>query len=108
VRAEAVQPLGMVFHELATNAVKHGALSVREGRVAVTWRIDAAAGLLLIRWAEEGGPSPGFPKHRGVGSRVIEATVTGQLGGTVERRWPAEGLVCDIALPLARTRAGLA
>ncbi|WP_198375492.1 sensor histidine kinase [Neoroseomonas rubea] len=107
VRAEAVQPLGMVFHELATNAVKHGALSVREGRVGVTWRIDETAGLLLIRWAEDGGPSPGFPKHRGVGSRVIEATVTGQLGGTVERRWPAEGLVCDIALPLARTRAGL-
>ncbi len=107
-RAEAVQPLGMVFHELATNAVKHGALSVPEGRVCVTWRIDEAAGLLVIRWAEDGGPSPGFPKHRGVGSRVIEATVTGQLGGTVERRWPDEGLVCDIALPLARTRAGVA
>lgn len=107
-RAEAVQPLGMVFHELATNAVKHGALSMPEGRVSIAWSIDEARGLLNIRWAEEGGPSPGFPKHRGVGSRVIEATVTGQLGGTVERRWPAEGLVCDIALPLARTRAGVA
>lgn len=107
VRAEAVQPLGMVFHELATNAVKHGALSMPEGRVGIAWSIDEMRGLLNIRWAEEGGPSPGFPKHRGVGSRVIEATVTGQLGGTVERRWPAEGLVCDIALPLARTRAGV-
>ena len=106
VRAEAVQPLGMVFHELATNAAKHGALSVPQGRVSVSWQVDAAAGALRIRWAETSGPPPGLPKHRGVGSRVIEATVAGQLAGSLERRWPAEGLVCDISLPLARTVAG--
>jgi PAS domain S-box-containing protein len=106
LRAEAVQPLGMVVHELATNAAKHGALSKPEGRVAVTWRTDEQSGLLHIRWAETGGPAPSFPMPRGVGSRVIEATITGQLGGSVERRWPAEGLVCDLALPLARMRAG--
>lgn len=105
VRAEAVQALGMVFHELATNAAKHGALSVPEGRVSVTWSVDAAAELLRIRWAETGGPVPSLPKHRGVGSRVIEATINGQLGGAVERRWPEQGLVCEIALPLAKTRA---
>lgn len=105
VRAEAVQALGMVFHELATNAAKHGALSVPEGRVSVTWRVDEAAGLLRIRWSETGGPVPSLPKHRGVGSRVIEATINGQLGGAVERRWPEQGLVCEIALPLAKTRA---
>lgn len=106
VRSEAVQPLGMVIHELATNAAKHGALSVPEGRVAVSWVADDAAGLLRIRWAETDGPPPGFPAHRGVGSRVIETTVTGQLGGVVDRRWPEEGLTCDITLPLARLRAG--
>ncbi len=104
VRADAVQALGMVFHELATNAVKHGALSVPEGRVAATWRVDEADGLLRMRWQERGGPLPGLPTRRGVGSRVIEATVTGQLGGSVDRRWPDEGLVCDILLPLARVR----
>lgn len=104
VRAEAVQALGMVFHELATNAVKHGALSVPAGQVIATWRVDEAKGVLNIRWQEIGGPSPGFPERRGVGSRVIEATVTGQLGGSVDRRWPEEGLVCDILLPLARVR----
>jgi PAS domain S-box-containing protein len=106
IRSEAVQPLGMVVHELATNAVKHGALTVPEGHVAVSWAVDEAAGLLRIRWTETDGPPPGFPAHRGVGSRVIETTVTGQLGGAVDRRWPEEGLTCDIALPLAKARAG--
>ena len=106
VRPEAVQALGMVFHELATNAAKHGALSVPEGHVVIAWAVDEAAGLLRIRWTETNGPHPGFPTHRGVGSRVIEATMTGQLGGSVERRWPDEGLICDIAVPLARARAG--
>jgi PAS domain S-box-containing protein len=106
VRSEAVQPLGMVFHELATNAAKHGALSVPEGRVSVSWSVEGPGGTLRIRWVETHGPHPGFPARRGVGSRVIEATVMGQLGGTVDRRWPDEGMVCDIVLPLARARAG--
>jgi PAS domain S-box-containing protein len=106
LRAEAVQPLGMVMHELATNAAKHGALSVPGGRVEVSWQADEAAGLLRIRWAETGGPAPRFPQTRGVGSRVIEATAAGQLGGRVQRRWPESGLVCDLALPLATMRAG--
>ncbi len=106
IRAEAVQALGMVFHELATNAAKHGALSAPGGRVAVAWVVDEGEAALRLRWTETGGPAPGFPTRRGVGSRVIEATVTGQLGGSVDRRWPEEGLVCDIVLPLARTRAG--
>lgn len=106
LQAEAVQPLAMVFHELATNAAKHGALSRPEGRLEVRWHVEEAAGLLRIRWTERGGPAPGLPKHRGVGSRVIEATIAGQLGGSIERRWPDEGLVCDVAVPLARIRPG--
>lgn len=106
IQAEAVQALGMVFHELATNAAKHGALSVPAGRVTVAWIVDEAEAVLHLRWTETGGPPPGLPARRGVGSRVIEATVTGQLGGSVDRRWPDEGLICDIVLPLARTRAG--
>ncbi|MBW6401489.1 PAS domain-containing protein [Roseomonas sp. HJA6] len=104
IRAEAVQALGMVFHELATNAVKHGALSTPDGEVVATWRIDEVEGLLRMRWQESGGRPPGLPVHRGVGSRVIEATVAGQLGGSVDRRWPDEGMVCDILLPLAQVR----
>ena len=72
----------------------------------VEWQADEAEGRLRIRWTETGGPPPGMPSHRGVGSRVIETTVNGQLGGHVERRWPDEGLVCEIIVPLARVRAG--
>jgi two-component sensor histidine kinase len=100
----------MVLHELATNAAKHGALSVPAGSVAVTWRVGQRAGedrLLHLRWAESGGPAiGGAPARRGFGSRVIEATARGQLGGSVERRWEASGLVCEIVVPLARVVAG--
>ncbi|NMJ40203.1 PAS domain-containing protein [Roseomonas sp. JC162] len=106
LRAQAVQPLSIVFHELATNAAKHGALSAPEGRVAVSWHVDEHAGLLSIRWVESGGPVPGLPSRRGVGSRVMEATIAGQLAGSLDRRWPDGGLVCEIRVPLSRVRAG--
>jgi two-component sensor histidine kinase len=102
----ATQALSMALHELATNATKYGALAASGGRVAVSWRVDRESGLLRLRWEERGGPrfhAP--PERRGFGSRVIEATVQDQLGGRVERRWEAEGLVCGIEVPLARALA---
>ena len=106
----AVQPLAMVLHELATNAAKHGALCAPGGRVEVRWRLGRRVGedgLFLLRWAETGGPPvAGAPARRGFGTRVVEATVRGQLGGTVERRWEATGLVVEVAVPLARVTAG--
>jgi PAS domain S-box-containing protein len=101
------QPLAMALHELATNAVKHGALSLPAGRISVSWRParvgPAGAPLLRLRWAEAGGPPvPGPPERRGFGSPVIEGTVQGQLGGSVSFAWEASGLVCDIEIPLAR------
>ncbi|MGG5807636.1 PAS domain-containing protein [Falsiroseomonas sp. CW058] len=102
----AAQPLSMIVHELATNATKYGALSAAGGMVALSWRVDAAAGMLRLRWAESGGPPvEAAPERRGFGSRVIEMLTQGQLGGTVSRRWDAAGLVCDIALPVARVLA---
>jgi PAS domain S-box-containing protein len=104
------QPLAMAIHELATNAVKHGALSSPAGRISVSWRLaragPAGAPLLRLRWAEAGGPPvPGPPERPGFGSRVIKGTVQGQLGGSVSLAWEALGLVCDIKVPLARTAA---
>ncbi|WP_424140499.1 sensor histidine kinase [Roseomonas chloroacetimidivorans] len=102
----AVQPLTMVLHELATNAARHGALSNPGGTVEVTWRVGRRAGedgLLRLRWAEQGGPPiPGPPTRRGFGSRFMDSTIRGQLGGVVERSWAPSGLVCEITLPLAR------
>jgi PAS domain S-box-containing protein len=93
------QPLAMAVHELATNAVKHGALSVPEGRVSVTWRMEE--GKLRLRWVERGGPPlDGPPERRGFGSRVLEGTVRGQLGGAVRTLWGRDGLVCEVDVAL--------
>ena len=99
----AAQGLSMVLHELATNAVKYGALSVEGGSVALSWEIDVAAGLLRLRWEERGGPAMArAPARRGFGSRVVEATVRDQLGGKLDRQWQPTGLLCGIEIPLER------
>ncbi|WP_431272367.1 HWE histidine kinase domain-containing protein [Dankookia sp. P2] len=103
---EAVQPLSMALHELATNAVKYGALSQPEGRISLSWGLDEEAGLLRLRWAEHGGPPPPVaPEREGFGSKVLEATLAGQLGGTLRRDWPATGLVLEALPPLAGVAA---
>ena len=100
--ASIAQPMAMVLHELATNAVKHGALSVPAGRVSVSWRVEPGPPRLLqLRWREAGGPAvSGPPERRGFGSRVLDATVRHQLGGRVRSRWEPAGLVHEIELPL--------
>ena len=99
---EAVQPLAMAIHELSTNSTKHGALSCPGGRVGVQWSMDALTATLQFRWSEADGPAVAPPTRRGFGSRLLEATVQGQLGGTVERHWLRTGLVCTLDIPLAR------
>lgn len=104
LRPAAAQALSMALHELATNATKHGALSEPGGRITVLWRVadETDGGLLWLRWAEAGGPAvAGVPGHRGFGSRVIEATIRGQLGGTVRKTWDPGGLACELAVPLS-------
>ena len=100
--AVAAQPIAMAVHELATNAMKYGALSAAAGQVTVRWRI-AEERRLEIDWTESGGPVvAGGPARRGFGTRVIEATLGGQLGGTVAKTWEAAGMRCRITLPVAR------
>ena len=100
--AGAAQPLAMAIHELATNAVKYGALSVPTGRVAVTWTVTGGmARRLCLRWAETGGPPVQRPpERRGFGTRVLDGTVRAQLGGTLSLHWRLSGLVCELDLPL--------
>jgi PAS domain S-box-containing protein len=96
--ADAAQVLAMTFHELATNAVKYGALSVPGGRVAVEWSWESAERLILL-WTETGGPPVRMPSRRGFGSSMIEGAVNGQLDGTVQLDWPPEGLSCRMTIP---------
>ncbi len=105
--AGAAQPVAMAVHELATNAVKHGALSRAGGQLLVYWSLDTAPAVprLLLRWVERGGPPVGGePARRGFGSRVLEGTVRGQLGGSVTLGWDPAGLVCEISVPLRPPR----
>ena len=99
----AAQGIAMTLHELATNATKHGALSVSGGRVRLCWKVDRKTSLLQIRWVESGGPHiHGPPALRGFGSRVVESTIRRQLGGALRPEWRAEGLVLEADLPLVR------
>ena len=99
----------MAVHELATNAVKYGALSAPGGRLSISWGVDGGAGdVLRLRWVETGGPPPGGPPaRRGFGSCVLDGTLRGQLGGTVSLEWGPSGLSCEIGVPRHRAeRAG--
>ena len=102
--AAAVQPLSMVMHELATNAVKYGALSLPGGHVSVSWTLrpgpPGEAPRVHLRWLERDGPPVLVaPTRRGFGSSLLAATLRGQLGGTIEQNWEPGGLRCEIDLP---------
>ena len=98
--------LSMALHELATNAAKYGALSVPDGHIKVIWRldrpVDAPSGATLdLLWRERGGPAVASSPKRGFGSRLIEASVTYQLGGDVRLAFEAEGVECRFRIPLS-------
>ena len=90
------QSIAVVLHELVTNAAKYGALSGRDGQVALGWS-EAADRLLTLRWTEDGGPSVTTPTREGFGSRLI-ARMIGDLKGTTNFEWHPKGLVCEITL----------
>jgi two-component sensor histidine kinase len=102
----AAQPISMAVHELATNAIKYGALSSPTGRLFIDWQLEHAADAVLrLRWTETGGPPPqGPPARQGFGSRVLNGTLRDQLGGSVSLAWEATGLVCDIEVPFDRIK----
>ncbi|HXV31986.1 MAG TPA: PAS domain S-box protein, partial [Sinorhizobium sp.] len=91
--------LGMAAHELATNAAKHGALSVKAGCVDIVWGIDPEHERLRIRWSERGGPPVLSPKHSGFGRLLLERVVASDLGGEVRLDFAPQGLTCTIDVP---------
>jgi len=91
------QALAVVLHELATNAVKYGALSRPDGTLAVGWSNDD--GRLVLNWSETGPTNVTTPTSRGFGTTVIKASVQEQLRGSLELDWRPEGLHCTIAIP---------
>jgi two-component sensor histidine kinase len=103
--ARMVTPIGLIVHELATNAVKYGALSAEGGTVAIGWELDAGASppVLVMTWNEAGGPpvdaGAAAAPSAGFGSQMT-TLAAGQLGGTIDREWPAAGAAVRLKFPL--------
>jgi two-component sensor histidine kinase len=89
--------LALIFHELATNAAKYGALSSDHGTINVAWRTDE--GHLLIDWQETGGPTTTIPQKKGFGS-TLSATTINRHGGTISYDWKPEGLFVSMRVPI--------
>lgn len=93
--------LALAIHELATNAVKHGALSQPTGQVTIRWaRTGEDGARLSLVWQEHGGPRVEAPTRRGFGTRMIERGLAAELGGTVKIDFRPDGLVCTVDAPL--------
>jgi PAS domain S-box-containing protein len=92
----AAQAIAVTLHELATNAVKYGALSASNGQIDLKWSHEAN-GRLKLRWTEIGGPPVQAPTRKGFGGRIIEQVIA-QLKGETRLEWRREGLVCEITL----------
>lgn len=93
--------LGLVLHELATNAAKHGALSLPSGRVGITWELAHTddGPRLRLDWAERGGPPAVAPRTEGFGMKLIRHTASYELEGAAELHYGSEGLRCAITIP---------
>jgi PAS domain S-box-containing protein len=95
--------LALAFHELATNAVKYGALSVEAGSISLKWMrtTKRESDILVIEWKETGGPPVSPPASEGFGGLVIRQSVSREPGGTVSFDYAPEGLSCrfEFAVP---------
>lgn len=100
--AAQAETLGLMFHELATNAGKYGALSKSGTKLKVEWTMDERSGQIKIVWCEDGMADLQPPIAAGFGSLIIEQVVPMRLSASVVRQFLPTGLSCTIALPLSQ------
>ena len=102
--SELAVPVSMALHELATNALRHGALAQPGGRVAVTWDVeDGSDGPCLAWvWNEHDGPPPALPFRQGFGTRILNKILTAQTAAKVDVAFDADGLAVHVRVPLRR------
>ena len=102
LNAQAAQAVGLAIHELATNSLKYGALSVAGGKIAIDWMFDDPAddeSFLQLSWIEQGGPPVSPPSRKGFGHTVIEGMTARSLNGKVSLEFAPEGLRWTVAMP---------
>jgi two-component system CheB/CheR fusion protein len=104
LQPKAAENLGMAVHELATNAVKYGALARPDGRIDVNWAFqpDGSDRRLVFEWDEHGAPPSDGPKRRGFGTELLERTLNYELSAETALDFGADGLRCRILLPVSR------
>jgi two-component sensor histidine kinase len=104
--ADIAVPVGMAFHELASNSSKFGALSQPNGRIDVHWSVATKGDTRVVNldWRERDGPQVDVPDRRGFGTILLEKVLTVQCDAKVELDYRPEGLVFKMALPLRETR----
>ncbi len=95
----AAQSLALALHELVSNAAKYGALSSSSGRLQLKWSLQPEK--LLVEWVEQCGSPIGNPSAAGFGTRIVKASIEGQLGGQAHFDWRPHGLRCTLSIPLA-------
>ncbi|MGH7104279.1 MAG: PAS domain S-box protein, partial [Acetobacteraceae bacterium] len=98
---QASQSLAMGIHELATNALRYGSLSVPGGKVSVHWKIEAWKGEDLVRftWEERDGPPVTAPGRKGYGTRLIERILAFEMGGSAKLDYRESGVRCEVRVP---------
>jgi two-component sensor histidine kinase len=104
--ADLAVPVGMALHELTTNAVRYGALSVPGGYVEVRWRVDEVEGTrtLHLEWRECGGPTVEAPQHHGFGTTLLQRILPMQCKAEVEVQYDPQGLRFRMYAPLVEQR----
>ncbi len=88
--------LSMILNELSTNAIKYGALSVKDGMVSIVWK---QSDRFVLVWKETGGPSVKQVQRKSFGSRLIESALPGQLKGQARIEYEEDGVRCTIDVP---------
>jgi two-component sensor histidine kinase len=99
--AEAVTGIALIFHELATNAAKYGALHENGGAISVTWRVNGD--FLELSWRETGcHQNMEAPKHPGFGSVLLRRSIENQFGGAIAHCWNDDGVSISMTALLSR------
>ena len=96
------RPMCMVIHELATNAVKHGSLSIEQGRVVVETEVLKSGDAVKLTWTETDGPKVVSVQDPGTGTSLLEGLVDHEMNGTITIEFNETGLVCQIEVPLTQ------
>lgn len=102
---KTTQALSLTFHELATNGLKYSQIAEDGGALTVRWRIAevAKARTLEIDWHERAAVAITPPEHQGFGAKLIDANIRGELGGTIERNFAAQGMMMRMTVPVDRS-----